>query len=150
MALQFDGPTRSLFVTEVGVYDAADLYSLWKDWVHQAGNAGYPPAFETVGGDPVGGGQAVAPYYFIRNDLGWMIRSPEADGIVTITGNLFPRDPDLAYLLPPLGDYTVLVKQQVSTQAIVVETGISGLTSEESTKLDSLPTADEIWSYERA
>ena len=53
-----------------------------------------------------------------------------------VSGNLFPRVSTDSLFLPSLGDYTVLITQQLSARAIVVETGVSGLTTIESEALD--------------
>lgn len=147
MAVSFDGPGRNIELSAVGDYAASRIYSLWKEWV-RSGNAEYPPAFDTTGGDPVGGSQEVAPYYFLRTDLGWRIKPPEADGVVTLSGNLFPRVASDEMFLSTEGDFTVLVRQEVSTRAVVVETGISGLTASESQELSELHAASynrRIW-----
>ena len=69
-----------------------DLYSDWKEWVKMTGHL-YLPAFETTAGDDLGGGTVISPYFFIRNDLGWRLKSNASDSTVRFEGNLFPRDP---------------------------------------------------------
>lgn len=133
----FDGNTRTIFLPTTGSYDVGiDLYSEWKDWAREDDNLKYAKAFDAIGGDDIGGGQSIAPYYFLRTDSGWRIQSPESDGDIVIQGNLFPRVSTDSMFLPPVGDYTVLITQQLSTRAIVVETGVSGLTPMESEALD--------------
>jgi len=147
MAVTIDGPNLKIILPSIGEYDAqADFYSEWKEWVKLGDNAKFPPAFDTAGGDPVGGGQSVAPYFFLRTDLGWKIRAPEADGTVEIDGNLFPRVPGQEVFEPPVGAFTVLITSQVSTRAVLVETGTSGLTPEEGAALAALEArVDELW-----
>ena len=157
MAVVFNGPALRIELDAVGSYDAQiELYSDWKEWKKIGDNAKYPKAFDTTGGDDTGGGQFIAPYFFLRNDLGWRLTAPEEDGEVIIQGNLFARVPSLPSFLPPAGDYTVLILQKLSTQAIVVETGVSGLTPEEAAYLARLDvdvstrgtddgTADAVW-----
>lgn len=136
MAVVFDGELLEIRLTAVGTYDAqVDFYSAWKEWVKTIPSSKYPPAFDTTGGDPISATEAVAPYFFIRNDLGWRIRSPEEDGEVTIEGNVFGREPSIGTMLPSLGGFTVFVYLQVSSKATVVQTGISGLTTAESQAL---------------
>lgn len=150
MAVTLDAANRLIILPATGKYDVqVDFYSDWKEWVQQSDNAKYPPAFDTTGGDEIGAGQEIAPYFFLRTDLGWRIKAPETDGDVVIRGNLFPRNPSDSLFLPPVGQFTVLITQQLSSQAVVVETGVSGLTQPESDKLMNLPSADDIWSYER-
>lgn len=115
-------PTATGPITEAPI---AEGYSRWKDWV-QAGNANWPEAFSnTIGGNDLGGGQFLDGYFFIRNDLGWRIRPDEADGQLDIAGNLFPFDPLTPFLVPTIGDFTVTVRQVLSSRAIV-DTGGGG------------------------
>ena len=145
MAVTFNGPELRIELTAVGSYDAQiDLYSDWKEWSLIGDNAKYPKAFDTTGGDDTGGGQFVAPYFFIRNDLGWRIVAPEEDGEVIVVGNLFARDPTRPTFLPPPGDYTVLILQKLSTQAIVIETGTSGLTPTEAADLAAIAANTDV------
>jgi hypothetical protein len=132
----FDGPSLTITMPTVATYSAkADFYSDWKEWVKLGDNAKYPPAFETLGGDPISGTENVAPYFFLRNDLGWRIKVPESDGEVTIDGNLFPRATNLPTFIPSLGAFTVMVRLSVSSRAIAVTAGGGGLTSTQDARL---------------
>lgn len=134
-SVSFDGQNLKVQLSGSGTYDTqSDIYSAWKEWVAIGDNAKYPPAFDTTGGDATGGGQSIAPYFFLRNDLGWKVRAPEQDGEVTVQGNLFPRDPNLATFEQATG-FDAFIRLEVSTRAVVVETGTSGLTSNESSQL---------------
>jgi hypothetical protein len=96
-----------------------DLYSEWKEWMVLSDNAKYLPAFATSGGDSLIPGLDAGSYFFLRNDLGWRIRPAEEDLNVTLTGNLFPQDPDLPMIIPTVGNYTVLINGlQPITQGI--------------------------------
>jgi len=76
----FDGDTLLIQLPTTGTYYVeSELYSAWKEWVLLNDNAKYPIAFETTGGDDIGGGQQIAPYFFCRNDLGWRIKAPSAN-----------------------------------------------------------------------
>lgn len=144
MPVSFDGPSTTITLPATGTYDAEiDLYSDWKEWVVQGDNAKYLPAFDATGGDDIGGGQEIAPYFFLRTDYGWSIKAPEQDGDLIIQGNLFPRVSGQSLFSPPDGDFTVLITQSLSAKAVVVNTGGSGLTAEESAKLNGLPSASE-------
>ena len=133
----FDGVQKTIFLNSTGTYDVSlDLYSEWKEWAALTDNLKFAKAFDAVGGDDIGGGQSVSPYYFLRTDNGWRIQSPESDGDVIVSGNLFPRVSTDSLFLPSIGDFTVLITQQLSARAIVVETGVSGLTTIESEALD--------------
>lgn len=117
----FDGDTLRIIFQGVGTFDAqVDLYSDWKEWQLTSDNAKYPPAFETTGGDPVGGGQFIAPYFFLRNDLGWKIKPPPGlSGEIVLLGNLFPRDASRPTFDLTAGGSDILIRQVVSPQALV-------------------------------
>lgn len=123
----FDGPNLYINLPSIGSFDAqADIYSAWKRWVRQSDNAKFPPAFDTTGGDDVGGGQAVAPYFFCRNDLGWRIKMPSANGEIVVAGNLFPRDPDTP-LFEQTAGFDAFLRLEVSTRAVVISTSSDGV-----------------------
>jgi hypothetical protein len=98
-----------------------DIYSTWKRLLltgPPALNAGAPPAFDvSVGGNPIGGGQEISPYFFVRNDLGWRLRPTTGSGELTINGNLFAFDLTVPLFISN-GAGTVLIKQVVSPQSI--------------------------------
>jgi hypothetical protein len=140
----FDGVNLYITLPDVGSFDTQiNIYSAWKEWISQSDNAKYPPAFDTTGGDAVGGGQEVAPYFFCRNDLGWRIKMPSANGEIVISGNLFPRNPNVALFESTTG-FDAFVRLEVSTRAVVieVETG-SGVTEQ-----DKIDIIDGVWSKE--
>ena len=131
----FDGATLHIALPSIGSYDPQkEIYSAWKEWIRQGDNAKYPPAFDTTGGDGVGAGQTIAPYFFCRNDLGWRIKMPSADGEIIVAGNLFPRDPDTS-LFEQTSGYDAFLRLEVSTRAVVIERDTSGLTAAESAQL---------------
>ncbi len=125
----FDGANLYIVLPSTGTFDVEkDLYSAWKMWVASSDNAKYLPAFDTTGGDNVGGGQEIAPYFFCRNDLGWRIKMPDANGEIIVTGNLFPRDPSTSLFEQTTG-YDAFLRLEVSTRAVVVTVNSgSGLT----------------------
>ena len=109
-----------------------DIYSTWKRLMltgPAALNVGAPPAFETsVGGNDIGDGQEISPYFFVRNDLGWRFRPPSGDGTLTITGNLFPADTTIpAFESNPASNDTVLIRQVVSPQSITDASSVADL-----------------------
>ena len=121
MAVSFDGVNKIIELPSTGSYDAeVDLYSEWKEWMLLGDNSKFLPAFDSTGGDDIGSGQEIAPYFFLRTDLGWKIQAPEQDGDVVIQGNLFPRSSNQSLFLPPLGNYTVLITQSLSAKAVVL------------------------------
>lgn len=123
-----DPSTRRL-ILETSEITAAEIYSAWVDWVALSDNAKYLPAFRTAGGDDLGGGLSIPPYYFLQN--GWRVRPIEANQTLTIDGNLFVDgvgDP----IVPTLGVFNVLVKSVVPVQAQGISTsGSSGPSASE-------------------
>ncbi len=121
----FDGQNLIIQLPSLGDYSSEiDLYSAWKRWVRLGDNTKFLPAFETTGGDPIGGGQEIEPYYFLRNDLGWRIRAPEADGQVVINGNLFPRDSTQDIFLQATG-FDSFIRQIVSNRSVLSNAGLT-------------------------
>jgi len=108
-----------------------DIYSVWKRLVLTGPsplNPGAPPAFDTsVGGNPIGSGQEISPYFFVRNDLGWRLQAAAGSGELTLTGNLFAIDLTIPLFEADPGGGTVLVKQVVSPQSITDASGVASL-----------------------
>lgn len=131
----FDGANLHITLPSIGSFDVqTEIYSAWKEWVVVGDNAKYPPAFDTTGGDAVGGGQNIAPYYFCRNDLGWRIKMPSANGEIVVTGNLFPRDSSIL-LFEQTSGFDAFLRLEVSTRAVVI--GLEELTGL-GTKLETI------------
>jgi hypothetical protein len=131
----FDGDNLYITLPSIGSFDTQiNIYGAWKEWIRAGDNAKYPPAFDTTGGDNVGAGQTIAPYFFCRNDLGWRIKMPSDDGEIIVSGNLFPRDPNTS-LFEQTSGYDAFLRLEVSTRAVVIERGVSGLTATESAQL---------------
>ena len=116
----FDGINKFITLPDIGEFDAqVNLYSAWKEWVQLGDNAKFLPAFDTTGGDQVGADQEIAPYFFCRNDLGWRIKMPSANGEIVLAGNLFPRDPNQSLFLATAG-FDAFLRLEVSTRAVVI------------------------------
>jgi len=128
MPVSFD-PIARRIVLDGDVSTARDLYSRWKEWAQEGDNAKFPPAFSTVGGEPLGGGRFVAAYFFLLN--GWRVRPREADHTLIVDGNLGVEgggDP----IVPTLGSFRVLVQYTVPVQAQGIATsGSIGPTAEQ-------------------
>lgn len=119
MAIGFDAASRRIVLDGTSV-TATELWSRWADWVATTDNAKYLPAFRSVGGDDLGGGLSIPPYFFLTND--WRVRPMEANQTLTVTGNLFVDgggDP----IVPTLGTFNVLTKLVVPVQAQGISTG---------------------------
>jgi hypothetical protein len=138
----FDGPSLTIKLPALGAYDAkSEIYSEWKRWAALSDNLKYPQAFDTVGGDELSPGQAIAPYFFARNDNGWKIETPDTlgGGDVNIVGNLVRRD--TAIPLFQQGLATCFLQLEVSPQALLVDSGggSGGLTPIESANIKLIP-----------
>lgn len=134
MALTFD-TVNNVIILDTASISATNIYKAWVDWLMLGDNLKYLPAFKSVGGDDLGSGLSVPPYYFLQN--GWRIRPMESDHTLTITGNLFTDTGDDP-VIPTIGNYRVLTKLVVP----VLAQGIS--TSGSSYTLDQM--SDAIWS----
>jgi hypothetical protein len=139
MNVTFDGPNKLIICgSGLTAFNAVDLYSAWKVWVAESDNAKYLPAFREIGGDPLGGGAVVSPYFFLTE--GWRVRPQETSHTLIITGNLLTEEGD-SPVIPTVGDFNVLVKLVTSANSIttVVTTGGSALTQEEHDQLMAVP-----------
>jgi hypothetical protein len=145
----FNGENLIIQLTTTGLYDVeSDLYSAWKDWVVLSDNSKFPVAFETTGGDDIGGGQQIAPYFFCRNDIGWRIKSPPDNGEVIIQGNLFPRLNSNPLFIESVG-FDAFIRQEVSTRAVVVEVGTSGVSEQDKQDIAALVIASGLASQDK-
>ena len=133
MAITLDGSTKRIILDSASV-SAAQIWSAWVDW-HET-NQQWPLAFQLVGGNALGGGLFIPPYFFLMN--GWRVRPMEASHNLTITGNLFV-DGGGVPVVGTLGTYQVNVNYTVPVQAQGIAT--SGSTG---------PTASEIAAAVRA
>lgn len=133
MAITLNGATKRIILDSASV-SAAQIWSAWVDW-HEA-NQQWPLAFQLVGGNALGGGLFIPPYFFLMN--GWRVRPMEASHNLTITGNLFV-DGGGVPVVGTLGTYQVNVNYTVPVQAQGIST--SGSTG---------PTASEIAAAVRA
>lgn len=93
--------------------------------LRDVGTAGiWGVATARTGGDDLGGGLSIPPYYFLLN--GWRVRPMEANHNLTITGNLFV-DGGGVPVVSTLGTYQVNVNYTVPVQAQGIATsGSSG------------------------
>lgn len=88
LIIDLPAPTGGFLTVDV----QTDIYADWKVALKTVNNFA-PPAFDTTAGDDLGSGVNLTGTYFLRNDLGWRIRPTDEDQEVTITGNLYARDP---------------------------------------------------------
>lgn len=119
MAITIDAASKRLILDSAST-TAKELFRAWADWMLLSDNSKYFPAFSATGGDDLGGGLSIPPYYFLLN--GWRVRPMEANHTLDLVGNLFVEgggDP----IVSTLGDYRVLVKNTVPVQAQGIATG---------------------------
>lgn len=140
MAVTFDGDNLRIIITTLGTYNAEqELYSDWKEWFKTGDNAKYPIAFDTTGGDPIDATTELSGFFFLRNDLGWRIKMPEATGRVIIEGDLFPRDSTIDLFEASTGSFNVFLTQVVSSKSLVSASQAS------LTPGDLTDIADAVW-----
>ena len=122
MALTFDAANKRI-ILDRSTITASEIYSRWADWVATSDNSKHLQAFNAIGGDDLGSGLSIPPYYFLTN--GWRVRPQENNHTLTITGNLFVQgggDP----VVPTVGTFNVLTKLVVPVQAQGIATSGGG------------------------
>ena len=128
MAITLDPANKRLILDSASV-TAKDIFRAWADWMLLSDNAKYLPAFSATGGDDLGGGLLIPPYYFLEN--GWRVRPMESNHNLTITGNLFVQGGGVP-VVSTLGTFQVNVNYTVPVQAQGISTsGSSGPTAAE-------------------
>ena len=129
--IQIDGATKRIILDSANV-SASQIWSAWVDW--REANPQWTLAFRQAGGDALGGGLYIPPYFFLQ--AGWKVRPMEADHQLSITGNLFTEDGS-SPIVNTLGNYNVIAKFTVPVQAQGISTsgGSGGLTSEQASQL---------------
>lgn len=126
MAITIDPASKRLILDSVSV-TAQAIYVAWVDWIALSDNAKYLPAFRSAGGDDLGSGLSIPPYYFLLN--GWRVRPMEANQNLTVTGNLFV-DGGGVPVVSTLGVFQVNVNYTVPVQAQGIATsGSTGPTA---------------------
>lgn len=136
MAITVDPAAKRIILDSASV-TAKDIFRAWADWMLLSDNSKYLPAFSATGGDDLGGGLSIPPYYFLLN--GWRVRPMEANHTLTITGNLFVEGGGVP-VVPTLGVFQVNVNYTVPVQAQGIATsGSTGPTAE--------AIAAAVWAY---
>lgn len=128
MPVTFDAATKRVILDSASV-TATELYSRSADWLALSDNAKYGAVFRTAGGDDLGGGLSIPPYFFLQG--AWRVRPMESSHNLTITGNLFV-DGGGVPVVSTLGTYQVNVNYTVPVQAQGISTsGSTGPTAAE-------------------
>jgi len=131
----FEGDSLHIHINEVMVVNGSieftveELWTEWVDWVLTGDNSKYPFALRQTGGDPIGGGQYIGNYVFLRNDLGWRGKPPVIEGVrVVINGAFYAEDSTLPVMLNNAGQETDLIINRSSMVTTVATGGTSGVT----------------------
>jgi hypothetical protein len=119
--ITFDPATKRVILDSASV-TATELYSRSADWLALSDNAKYGAVFRQVGGDDLGSGLSIPPYFFLQNT--WRVRPMEANHNLTITGNLFV-DGGGVPVVSTLGTFQVNVNYTVPVQAQGISTSAS-------------------------
>jgi hypothetical protein len=126
--ISFD-PTAKRIVLDSASVTATELYSRSADWLALDDNAKYGAVFRQVGGDDLGGGLSIPPYFFLQG--AWRVRPMETSHNLTIAGNLFV-DGGGVPVVQTLGVFQVNVNYTVPVQAQGISTsGSTGPTAVE-------------------
>ena len=113
MAIQFDPASKRIILDSASV-TATEIYSRWVDWAALSDNAKWGLVVRSVGGDDLGGGLAIPPYFFLQGS--WRVRPMEANHDLVITGNLFVEGGGVP-VVRTLGTFQVNVNYTVPVQA---------------------------------
>jgi len=110
----FEGSIKEIVVgAATSQFNVQYVYSLWKQWVSES-NAQYLPAFRPVGGDPLGGDNAIAFYAFLAN--GWRVRVPvELDSLFVLNGVLLTEELDNPFVFDGV---LITLQQPLAVQAL--------------------------------
>ena len=135
MAITID-PAAKRIILDSSSVTAKDIFRAWADWMLLSDNSKYLPAFSATGGDDLGGGLLIPPYYFLLN--GWRVRPMESSHTLTITGNLFVEGGGTP-LVPTLGVYNVIAQFTVPVQA-------QGISTSGGSAPSASEVADAVWS----
>ena len=128
MPITFDPASKRVILDSASV-TATELYSRSADWLALSDNAKYGAVFRQVGGDDLGGGLSIPPYFFLQGS--WRVRPMESSHNLTITGNLFVEGGGIP-VVSTLGTYQVNVNYTVPVQAQGISTsGSTGPTAAE-------------------
>ena len=142
-ALDYDIPNRIIYVTKTPVSEVitldvvTEVYSAVKaDWKDNADLNKMKFCFDPSGGEVIKGTQYKSNYYFLVNN--WRMRPYEGDhtcylenGYIGVKGGGEPW-------VKTIGHHQILIRDVLPLDSITTQTGISGLTQEESDYLTLL------------
>lgn len=138
----FDGPTQRLIEPAgAGLFAEfifnRDMFSAWKRWavLNDGENLKFGQVFTVEGGTPIGTTGRSTGVSFVQ-DAAWFVRPDERDHVLSLVGpggvdsNLFSGGGRLSTLT--LGTFNTEVTVTNAASAQLLETGVSGLTAQES------------------
>lgn len=134
--------TNKLIVCNAGVTELdvkVDLYSDMKeDWRNDSDLNKFRFPFRVIGGDETVPPEIAPLFACLR--YGWRVRPQEAAHTLRLKNGalLVDEDPGLDPVVPTQGDYNVMVRDVVPIRGTQIETGVSGLTGEESAQLSEI------------
>ena len=134
MSYTFDCATKIIQLDTIDTLLMGDLYSRWKDVViSDQMITGCEQAFRVVK-EPLQGTTFVGPYYFLMND--WQIRPYDNPHELVVDGTLVQDQTSTlqSFKLDNLTSVVSIVRE-IAVSVQVVETNVSGLTSQESIDL---------------
>lgn len=140
MAIIFDAANKRIILDSSTSITATEIYSRWVDWAAQGDNLRYGMVVRQVGGDDLGGGLSIPPYFFLQGE--WRVRPMEANHLLTLTGNIFV-DGGGHPVVNTLGSFNVSVQYTVPVQAQAFSTsgGAGAPTAQEN--------ANAVWSHSK-
>jgi hypothetical protein len=118
MSIEFDPINKRVILDSVSV-SATEVYSRSADWLAIGDNAKYGAVFRQVGGDDLGSGLSIPPYFFLQGD--WRVRPMESDHDLDFTGNLFVEGGGNPFVRT-VGTFQVNVRSTVPMQAQGIST----------------------------
>ena len=134
--------TNKLIICNTGVTNLdvkVDLYSDMKeDWRNNSELNKFRFPVRVIGGDDTVPPEVAPLFAYLR--YGWRLRPQEAQHTLRLKNGtlLVDEDPNVDPVVPTVGDYNVMVRDVVPIRGTQLETGISGLTEEESQKLTAI------------
>jgi len=136
MGITFDPSNSYINITSPTVSTTAlALYNASMDWTDQLENTSYTVPMAADGKFPMGGGVNSDSIFRLIN--GWKLFPWVAGQMIRVTGTIITDDETVRWIYP---GGNVGMEFQVSSQATVVETGISGVTEG-----DLNDMADKVW-----
>jgi hypothetical protein len=136
MAITIDGASKRIILDSANV-TAAQIWSAWVVW--RSSNPQWSLAIRQVGGDDLGGGLAIPPYYFLQG--AWRVRPMEANHLLVLTGNLFVEGGGQP-VVNTVGSFNVSVQYTVPVQAQAFSTSGGGAGP------SAVEIADAVWAKE--